>query len=55
MIFLDLDTEKHHKIPDFLFFLVLIDPSYPERPPKLLTKSNVRSHNIFNHSSRLRV
>lgn len=41
MIPLDIDTEKNNKIPDFLLFLLLIDPTYPENPPKLLTKSTV--------------
>lgn len=39
---LSLDAEKEKsKIPELISFLIILDSSYPERPPKILTKTNV--------------
>ena len=36
-----IDSEKiTMKVPDTILFLIIVDPSYPEKPPKVLTKSN---------------
>lgn len=49
-ILLDVDSEKSSKVPDYIFFLLLIDPTYPDQPPKILTKSNVNTF-LLSHSS----
>lgn len=36
-----LENEKANKVPESLTFLLIIDYSYPEQPPKILAKTNV--------------
>jgi hypothetical protein len=42
---LDFNSEEKN-VPDFLTFLIILDSFYPEQPPKILSKCNVRE--IFN-------
>ena len=35
------ENEKANKVPESLTFLLIIDYSYPEQPPKILAKTNV--------------
>ena len=32
------DQQKKSQIPDIILFLLVLDPSYPEEAPKLVTK-----------------
>jgi hypothetical protein len=34
-------NSEDKNMPDFLTFLLIVDSFYPEKPPKILTKSNV--------------
>jgi len=38
---LEINSEDKN-IPDCLTFLLIVDSFYPEKPPKILTKSNVK-------------
>ena len=39
---LEINSEDKN-IPDFLTFLFIVDAFFPEQPPKVLTKSNVKT------------
>ena len=34
------DQKKKSQIPDIILFLLVLDPTYPDEAPKLVTKSN---------------
>jgi hypothetical protein len=38
---LEINSEDKN-MPDFVTFLLIVDSFFPEKPPKILTKSNVR-------------
>jgi hypothetical protein len=35
------EIEEHNSIPEFLTFLIIIDSTYPDSPPHVLSKTNV--------------
>ena len=41
------NTEMEHNIPEYITFLFILDITYPDYPPKILTKTNVSSYLIF--------
>lgn len=34
--------DKYLDIPDFITFLIILDYSYPEQPPKIISKTKVK-------------
>lgn len=37
------NPELEQNIPDYITFLFILDVNYPDIPPKILTKTNVRN------------
>ena len=44
---IDLSDKKYSNIPDTIKFLLIIDYTYPNFPPKILAKSNFCSPNLM--------
>ncbi len=45
---LDMEINSEDKnVPDFITFLMIVDASFPDAPPKILTKSNVGLANNY--------
>lgn len=35
------NIDSDHNVPDYITFLIILDVSYPDYPPKILAKTNV--------------
>ena len=47
IINLDLNQEDSN-LPDYIAFLIIVDQTFPNEPPKILAKSNVRNYLKYN-------